>query len=136
MKPPVLHGVAVVGVRFRSPAEILHAACVTSGDGLILEREPTNPYDASAVKVLADTVHIGYIERGYAGVISMWMGRGVYFTTTVVRNYKKYIVVNIRPITPPKKKKKVAVADERQTTMKLPIAIEDSMHGVFEGDLQ
>lgn len=129
MKPPVLNGVLVVGVRFRSPVEVLHAACVTSGDGLILEREPANPHDANAVKAMADTTHIGYIERGYAGVISMWMDRGVYFTTTVVRNYKKYIVVNIRPITPPKKKKKTAVVDERQTTLKLPV-------GAFDEGLQ
>lgn len=111
-KPPVLDGVAVVGVRFRSPSEILYAACVTSGDGLLLEREPTNPYDANAVKVIADTAHIGYIERGYAGVISTWMNRGVFFTVAVVRNYKKYIVVNIRPITPPKKKKKTVTEQD------------------------
>lgn len=31
---------------------------------VVLEPEPTNPYDPEAIKVIADNVHIGYIKKG------------------------------------------------------------------------
>lgn len=105
-KPPVIIGARVVGVRFRSPSEILHAACVTAGDGLLLEREPTNPHDPGAVKAMADSVHIGYVERSWAGVVSYWMDKGIFYTARVQMNYKRYMVVDLHPILPPDKKAK------------------------------
>lgn len=44
---------------------------------LSLEREPDNEYDAYAIKVLCDGLHIGYINRAAIGVSegsSMWVG--------------------------------------------------------------
>jgi hypothetical protein len=37
------------------------------GDGLVLEREPENPYDTNAIKVFTlDNIFLGYIAREYA----------------------------------------------------------------------
>jgi hypothetical protein len=96
----------------------------------LLEREPTNPHDPGAVKAMADTVHIGYVERSWAGVIAYWMDKGIFYTARVQMNYKRYMVVDLRPILPPERKKKVVAKKG------LPISTEDSLHGVFAEDLQ
>ncbi len=51
---------------------------VREGDELILEAEPDNPYDPSAIRVLFDGHQIGYVLRDKAKIISreMQLGRG------------------------------------------------------------
>lgn len=38
-----------------------------------LEREPQNPYDPNAIKVLADGKQIGYIGKDYSGILAPMM---------------------------------------------------------------
>jgi hypothetical protein len=137
-KPPVILGARVVGVRFRSPSEVLHAACVTAGDGLLLEREPTNPYDPGAIKAMADTAHVGYIERSWAGVIAYWMDKGIFYTARVQMNCKRYMVVDLRPILPPerKKKKKIERPVDNMDTLDLAHDVVFFKRTVFQEDMQ
>ena len=73
--------------------------------GLLLEREPMNPHDGMAIKVLYDTesgpVHIGYVERERAAFIAPWMDQGVHFTCTCVdmeaRKNNLHPICNIVP---------------------------------------
>lgn len=76
--------------------------------GLLLEREPMNPHDSMAIKVLYDTdsgpVHIGYIERDRAAFIAPYMDNGIAFTCTCVdleaRKNNLHPICNIVPIAP------------------------------------
>lgn len=38
-----------------------------------LEREPQNPYDPNAIKVMADGKQIGYIGKDYSGILAPMM---------------------------------------------------------------
>jgi len=66
----------VAGICFRGdPAEI--TAGLKQWDLLILKREPNNPYDRRAVKVLnQDGMHIGYIPRNRNEAIANLMDAG------------------------------------------------------------
>lgn len=107
MKLPVFKKCLVVGVRYRAPFERMVAASVAPYDGLILEREPHNPYDSGAVKVLHGSTHIGYVERDVAATLSRLMDSGVFYMATTVKNRRNSIIVNIHPIDPPKHEKVV-----------------------------
>lgn len=47
------------------------------GDGLVLSREPENPYDPLAVRVLWHGVQIGYAPRQENADLARFMDRGV-----------------------------------------------------------
>lgn len=82
---PHFPDVAVVGMHFRGDeAKALVASFVPPLE-LQLEREPSNQYDANAVKVLYHDTHIGYIERGQAAFIAAYMDDGWVPTCTVTR---------------------------------------------------
>ncbi len=49
----MINSTSIVGMHFRPPAKAIIAAC-PNGTPLILEPEPTNAYDPTAVKVLID----------------------------------------------------------------------------------
>jgi hypothetical protein len=70
---------AIAGASFRKDGlEII--AGLKPGQRYVLEREPSNPYDPKAVKVLIEgytyglrkpgTYHIGYIPRKWSGTVS------------------------------------------------------------------
>lgn len=71
--------VKVVGMHFRErdgvPAKQIVANMVPPLT-LDLEREPENPYDANAIKVICNEKHIGYIEAGQAMWIAPRLDRG------------------------------------------------------------
>lgn len=54
---------ALVGTKFRGPEIIALVNSLSTGTPLVLEPEPENEYDPSAVKVLTeDGTHIGYVN--------------------------------------------------------------------------
>ena len=56
----------LVGANFRPSDAKIALSELDIGDQLFLERDPTNPYDANAVKVLtASGVWIGFIPRDH-----------------------------------------------------------------------
>lgn len=60
---------AVVGVNFRGADAKEVVKSLSVGDNLALAREPNNPYDANAIRVLYpeyDMTWIGYIEKEVA----------------------------------------------------------------------
>lgn len=79
MQAPTFPGVLVVGMHFRPNGKAIVESLVAPV-AFELEREPENPYDMFAIKVLYDGEHIGYIERKQAMFISPWMDQGVDYT--------------------------------------------------------
>lgn len=77
--------VACVGMHFRGALAVETAAALEPGALLTLEREPDNAYDAYAIKVMLNDIHLGYIERGQACWISPYMDEGGEPTCTVMR---------------------------------------------------
>lgn len=70
---PLFPQVEVVGMHFRGGGAKDVAAALSPGDSVRLEREPDNAYDAYAIKVFVEDLHIGYIERGQAAWIAPYM---------------------------------------------------------------
>ena len=74
---PSFKNVAVVGMHFRGEHAKKFAAELQPGDELFLEREPDNPYDQNAIKVMVfengNYWHLGYINRTDAAWISPYL---------------------------------------------------------------
>lgn len=63
-----------------------HYRMVLSGEGLLLEREPSNPVDSNAIIVHTETGPIGYLERAASARIAPWIDKGwVYMCNCVVQ---------------------------------------------------
>ena len=75
--------VACVGMHFRGQTAKDIVELLEIGSAVALEREPENPYDTYAIKVLHGVVHIGYIERGQAAWISPLLDEGRSATAAV-----------------------------------------------------
>lgn len=77
----------LVGTRFQS-AEAKEAIKILSVEysALSLEREPENPYDVNAIKVLTNDgeLHLGYIQADLAEVIAPIMDSGIELICTVL----------------------------------------------------
>ncbi len=54
----------IVGENFKDALGFVHGLPV--GTAIVLEREPTNPYDPNAVKVVVGDRHVGYIKATHA----------------------------------------------------------------------
>jgi hypothetical protein len=80
---PTFPNVLCVGMHFRGGGAKDIAAALTPGDTVRLEREPENQFDAYAIKVLVEDMHIGYIERGQAAWISPLIDDGDEATAVV-----------------------------------------------------
>lgn len=81
---PTFPSVKVVGMHFRGGGAKDVAAALDPGDSVRLEREPDNAYDAYAIKVFVEDMHIGYIERGQAAWLAPYMDDGEEPTAIVV----------------------------------------------------
>lgn len=57
----------IAGVGYR--LEDFHAASIKMGDSLDIEPDPTNPHDKNAMKVLRNSIHIGFIPRIHTAVV-------------------------------------------------------------------
>lgn len=64
--------VEIRGAHFRGQHAVEYLAACQPGDELGLEREPENPYDSYAIKVLSqgDGLHIGYVAKEAAAWIA------------------------------------------------------------------
>jgi len=76
MTAPTFPNVAVVGMHFRGAEAKAAVESFTPPVELQLEREPDNPYDEFAIKVLYLDQHIGYLERTQACFISPQIDSG------------------------------------------------------------
>jgi len=86
MQPPVFPNVAVVGMHFREKEGVSAKAIVSNfipPVDLDIKREPENPFDSFAIKVIYEGQHIGYIEARQAMFISPWIDEGVEYFCTV-----------------------------------------------------
>lgn len=95
MNAPTFPDVLVVGMHFRPNGKAIVESLLppVSFD---LVREPENPYDGFAIKVLYDDEHIGYIERKQAMFIAPWMDMGHEYTA--VAGEFRQIKNNLHPI--------------------------------------
>lgn len=67
----------VVGCRHMGDAAQKACMVLQEGDGLICMREPHNPHDANAVKLLSVMgAAVGYVEAKVAGHVARWMDEG------------------------------------------------------------
>ena len=78
---PTFPNVLVVGMHFRPNGKAIVESLIAPVE-LQLEREPENPYDGFAIKVLYEGEHIGYVERKQAMFISPWLDQGVAYRCT------------------------------------------------------
>jgi len=83
MKAPTFPNVAVVGMHFRGEHAKAWAEAVQPGTEIFYDREPENPYDSMAIRVLYNFQHVGYIEREQAAFIAPWIDQGTEFSCTV-----------------------------------------------------
>lgn len=72
----------VVGVTFDGRQECIRKMKI--GERIRLERDPNNPHDANAVKVLNEKgEHIGFISKDLARKLAAKMDRGVKYRAAV-----------------------------------------------------
>lgn len=76
----------LVGVTFRGAEvkEIVKNLTADDGERLTLEREPTNPYDVNAVKVLCDGTHVGYIAKENNIAVAMALDEGAEVSVKII----------------------------------------------------
>lgn len=83
---PTFTEILVVGMHFRErdgvPAKSIVQNFIPPVE-LQLEREPENPFDSYAIKVLFEGQHIGYIEADSAAFIAPYMDEGTEFRCVV-----------------------------------------------------
>ncbi len=100
MRAPTFPEVLIVGMHFRPNGKAIVESLLPPVE-FELEREPFNPYDGFAVKVLYDGEHIGYVERKQACFLAPWMDQGVNYTCVAYefRQVKNNLhpVVTIKP---------------------------------------
>lgn len=102
MNYPSFPNVRVVGIAYR-PAEAKEfASALMPGDILTIEREPENPHDENAIRVMGGGMHIGYIERQQAVWISGHIDEGAVYEAMVedIQSSSKtfYPIVTLRPV--------------------------------------
>lgn len=78
----------LVGVNFRDQRAKETVKALEVGNILQLEREPDNPYDPNAIRVVVpdhdeNDNFLGFIERGMAAILAPEMDDGSKFTATV-----------------------------------------------------
>lgn len=83
MRAPKFPNVRIVGMHFRGEHAKAWAEAVPVGTELFYEREPENPYDPSAIKIMYNLEHMGYVERGQAAFIAPHLDDGVEYRCTV-----------------------------------------------------
>lgn len=81
------HFVNCVGYPYLTTSGQISHATLAKGDQVELEREPKNPYDKNAIKVLdADTGEkIGFVDRSSARDLAPLIDRGIAYQALVER---------------------------------------------------
>lgn len=60
----------IVGMRHRGPEAVKIVAALARDEALVLERDPANPYDPNAVKVIARGEHVGFVPKALAALLA------------------------------------------------------------------
>jgi len=105
-KPPTFRNVPLKGTYYRGPSAMNVVHNLRVGDGLFLEREPSNPHDRYAIKVIYEEVldtltgriHIGYIAKEKACRIAPYMDAGWMYMAYVQDT--KFCLLKVVPILP------------------------------------
>jgi len=89
-------------MHFRGPHAKAWAEACQPGDEIFYEREPENQYDPSAIKILYNFQHMGYVERGQAAFIAPHIDDGVEFSCIVSGTQQEKLnivpLVTFRPV--------------------------------------
>ena len=81
----------VAGLTYCSPEAIDRAGELFYGEIVYLVKDPTNPYDEGAIKVMTDDdIHIGYVPRYLCTEIADLMGGDTGIAHVDYINYGKY----------------------------------------------
>lgn len=81
----------VVGSRHMGEGAIKACLELSRGSPLILVREPHNPNDGNAIKVLNITgAPVGYVQREVAVIVRQWMDLKLSVSSKVIREPKYY----------------------------------------------
>jgi hypothetical protein len=70
-------------MHFRGEHAKAWAEAVQDGTEIFYEREPDNQFDPSAIKVMYNMQHVGYVERMQAAFISVQLDRGIEYKCVV-----------------------------------------------------
>lgn len=70
----------IVGARHRGEDALKFAMSAEPGDEYTLERDPQNPYDANAIRVMGYGVFIGFIPKSDNADLAAAMDEGRTFT--------------------------------------------------------
>ncbi|MDE2103566.1 MAG: HIRAN domain-containing protein [Patescibacteria group bacterium] len=63
----------IVGSRHRGPEAERIIRTLARDEALVLERDPQNPYDPNAVKVIARGEHVGFVPKALAALLAKEM---------------------------------------------------------------
>jgi hypothetical protein len=64
---------------------VRRVSLLVPGTGVMLDREPNNPHDSNAVRVLnEDSKMLGHLDATSAAVVAMHMDKGVIFIASVM----------------------------------------------------
>lgn len=90
------------GTSFRGIEAQAIAKSLAEGTVLVLQREPSNQYDANAIAVIEpeSQIHIGYVAKEVAVELAPEMDDGAAFTCKVETNMMKSIILDIRFVEP------------------------------------
>lgn len=91
------------GLSFRGIDDKAFFQTLAEGDVLLLEREPSNPYDPNAIKVTSqdNTYHVGYVAKEVAVEIAPLMDEGRNFSCTIDSLMMKQCILSINEIADP-----------------------------------
>ncbi len=92
---PTFNDVRCVGMYFRGESAVAMADALQPGDTVTLERDPMNPYDPNAVKVLVGDEWIGFVQREVAAFLSHYMDEGTHYTAEVTGHQGQYPLLTI-----------------------------------------
>ena len=94
---PATMDFTVVGMKFRGykPADIVSTY---SASIITLEPEPTNPYDAKAIKVLVEGKHMGYVTKDDCARVQEYMTANPMHAFEVVDRYAASVIVTITAV--------------------------------------
>jgi len=98
-KAPTFEEVRCVGMHFRPPEARAMAEALLPGDTVQLEREPFNPHDSNAIKVMLHETHIGYVAANQAIFVASYMDEGHEFVAEVTGRQGQYPLLTISPAT-------------------------------------
>jgi hypothetical protein len=116
-QPPSFTGIPCRGC-FYTPKGCDVVGVLARGEPILCVREPDNPYDSNAIRVLSsDEIWFGYIGREYAAEIAPWMDQGWFFTSVKTNLIGCHTIIRLDPILPQEKEEEVETSTPVDLTM-------------------